>query len=60
MAALGTAIGIGRLRCFLGVAVAFVSWLVKSRTEEALLISKFGERYEEYRRHVKGLIPFVF
>ena len=60
LAALGTAIGIGRLRCFLGVALAFVSWLVKSRTEEALLITKFGERYEEYRRHVKAIIPFVY
>ncbi len=60
LAALGTAIGIGQLRCFVGVGLAFASWLVKSRTEEALLITKFGEKYEEYRRQVKAIIPFVF
>jgi len=60
LAALGTAIGIGRLRCFVGVALAFVSWLVKSKTEEALLITKFGDKYEEYRRQVKAIIPFVY
>lgn len=59
-AALGTTIGFGKLRCFIGVALAFVGWLAKSRAEEALLMTKFGESYEEYRRHVKAIIPFVF
>lgn len=34
--------------------------IIGSRLEEKKLIDEFGEEYIEYRKKVKGLIPFVF
>ena len=59
LAILGTAITYGRIRCFLGLGLAFASWLAKSRIEERFLIRQFGSAYEDYCRQVKALIPFV-
>jgi protein-S-isoprenylcysteine O-methyltransferase Ste14 len=57
---LGAAIAVGELRGPAALALAFAAFLVKSRREEALMISRFGAEYEAYRREVKALIPFVF
>ncbi len=43
-----------------GFAVVFVALLVKSRQEEAMMTKHFPDQYPEYRKRVKGLIPFVF
>jgi protein-S-isoprenylcysteine O-methyltransferase Ste14 len=32
---------------------------IRVRTEDGLLRSRFGEEFEQYRRHVKAYIPFV-
>lgn len=59
LAALGTAIARGTLSGFVGFTIAFVGWLVKSRHEESVLSGEFGSEYEQYRRRVRALIPFV-
>lgn len=40
--------------------VVFIYLVIGSRLEEKKLIEEFGEDYIEYRKKVKGLIPFVF
>lgn len=59
VAGLGTALAIGEARCLLAVAIMFIGWLWKSRTEEQLMIEQFGHEYEDYRRHTWALVPFV-
>lgn len=43
----------------LGVVVALVMRLVVIPAEERNLVDKFGERYEQYRRHTGTLLPGV-
>lgn len=57
---LGAAIAVGEVRGLLAFALAFAAFLVKSRREEALMVSRFGAEYEAFRREVKALIPYVF
>jgi protein-S-isoprenylcysteine O-methyltransferase Ste14 len=59
-ATLGTAIAYGEISGFLGFAMIVGAWGYKSRLEEAAMAEQFGSKYEEYRAHVKGLIPFVW
>ncbi|HTQ56741.1 MAG TPA: isoprenylcysteine carboxylmethyltransferase family protein [Bryobacteraceae bacterium] len=56
---LGTALALGELRGFLGLALAFAGWWNKSRIEERFMTEQFGNAYIEYEREVKALIPFV-
>ncbi len=60
VAMLGTAIAVGELRCFLGVALAAVAWKMKSLTEEALMVQQFGDQYARYRMEVKALVPYIW
>lgn len=60
LALLGTAVTIGEFRCLIGAALAFFEWKRKSQLEERFMIEQFGREYIEYRREVKGLIPFVW
>jgi protein-S-isoprenylcysteine O-methyltransferase Ste14 len=60
VAMLGTAIAVGELRCFLGVALAAVAWKMKSITEEALMVQQFGDQYTRYRMEVKALVPYIW
>jgi protein-S-isoprenylcysteine O-methyltransferase Ste14 len=60
LATLGTAIALGRIAGFVGTALVMGAWGYKSRMEERFLIENFGAEYEQYRRNVKGLIPFVW
>lgn len=57
---LGTAFVVGEIPGLLAVALAFVAWKWKSLTEEQVMTEQFGERYLDYKRRVKALIPFVF
>ena len=59
LAIAGTAVSDGSLRAFLGAALACVAYLRKIGVEEALLLRRFGTQYEDYRRRVKALVPFV-
>jgi len=60
VALLGTALVYGELRCLIGAALAFFEWKLKSLIEERFMIEEFGREYIDYRRQVKGLIPFVW
>jgi protein-S-isoprenylcysteine O-methyltransferase Ste14 len=59
LALLGTAIASGAVRGLFGFALVFIAWWMKSRLEESFLESQFGPSYAQYKREVKGLIPFV-
>ena len=56
----GTAIAIGELRGVAALALLLVAVMHKIRVEETLLSEHFGAEYDEYRREVKSLIPFVY
>jgi len=59
LALVGTALGIGETRAVIGLALAFIGWLWKSRAEEQLLLARFGDDYVRYRHEVKAMIPYV-
>jgi|SRR5579872_254054 len=59
LALLGTAIGYGRVPCLIGVAIAFLGFWIKWRTEEQFMVEQFGTQYIQYRREVKAVIPGV-
>ena len=60
LATLGTAIVFGVVGGLVGTALVVVSWGYKSRLEERFMVEQFGAEYEDYRRHVKALIPGVW
>jgi protein-S-isoprenylcysteine O-methyltransferase Ste14 len=57
LALLGTAIWFGRWEGFVGFGIAFVTFLIKSRTEERFMVDHFGDQYRRYRSEVRALIP---
>jgi protein-S-isoprenylcysteine O-methyltransferase Ste14 len=60
LATLGTAIIVGQIGGLISVALIVISWGYKARLEETLMVEQFGAEYEDYRRHVKALIPGVW
>ncbi len=60
LATLGTAVAHGDAAGLVATALVVISWGYKSRLEEALMVEQFGEEYEDYRRHVKALIPGIW
>ena len=60
LATLGTAIAFGEVAGLISTALVMICWGYKARLEEAFMIEKFGQEYEQYRRDVKGLIPYVW
>ena len=59
-ALLGTAIAGGLAREFLLFAILSITFYLKLRIEEALMLRQFPEAYPAYRQKTKALIPFVF
>jgi protein-S-isoprenylcysteine O-methyltransferase Ste14 len=59
LALLGTGLDVGEVRALAAVAIAFLVWHFKSRTEERFMVEQFGREYEEYRRRTRALVPFV-
>ena len=57
LAMLGTAIARGELRGLLGVCFVLVAFSIKARKEEAMLVTQFGNAFEEHRRHTGFLLP---
>ena len=55
----GSAIATVSVTALIILVIIFVVFVLKSRIEEKFLQEEFGEEYEQYRREVKGLIPFV-
>jgi protein-S-isoprenylcysteine O-methyltransferase Ste14 len=57
LAMIGTALFVGEWRALLGAGVFMVGHWLKARREEALLISQFGQEYDEYRNRTGSLLP---
>jgi protein-S-isoprenylcysteine O-methyltransferase Ste14 len=60
LATLGTAIAFGEISGLLAFLMIFLAWSYKARLEETAMIEHFGAEYENYRRKIKGLIPFLW
>jgi len=56
---LGTAIATGALLAFVAFFMMIVMFLIKIRMEEQFLLDEFGEAYEQYRREVRALVPWI-
>jgi protein-S-isoprenylcysteine O-methyltransferase len=59
IAFLGTALYVGQLRALVGLVLSATGYKLKSLTEEAMMDKQFDE-YQQYKREVKALIPFVW
>src|SRR5262249_42528448 len=57
---LGTAIAIGEWRGLLAFLLTLIAYARKIPLEERWLSEEFGGEYDDYRREVKALIPFIF
>jgi protein-S-isoprenylcysteine O-methyltransferase Ste14 len=55
----GTAIATGYFGGFLGLLLVFVSFWMKLKREEDLMLKQFPEKYSAYQRKVKRIIPFL-
>ena len=55
-----TALLLGRAGAFAGVVLIFAGFWIKMAQEEQLMMRTFPERYADYRRRVKRIIPLVF
>lgn len=56
---LGSAIEIGRLRCWLSIVVVGIGFWIKLKQEESLMRRHFPDEYPAYQKQVKALVPFV-
>jgi len=45
---------------FISLIAYFVSAYVQGKREEKILLSHFGDRYKEYMKRTKMLIPYIF
>jgi protein-S-isoprenylcysteine O-methyltransferase Ste14 len=55
----GTAIAIGYFGGFIGLLLLFVSFWMKLKREEDLMLKHFPDKYSAYQRRVKRIIPFL-
>ena len=54
-----TALAQGHLSGLVGTLLMFASFWIKLGEEEKLMLQQFPERYADYRRRAKRIIPFV-
>lgn len=59
MMSLGTAIEVGRLRCWLACVAVGIGFWIKLSQEERLLLRHFPQAYPLYRQQVKALVPWI-
>jgi protein-S-isoprenylcysteine O-methyltransferase Ste14 len=59
LAFIGTGLALDKGIWFFMVVLIFVSYFLKIRVEERLMMETFPEEYPEYRRRVKALIPGI-
>ncbi|MEJ0098154.1 MAG: isoprenylcysteine carboxylmethyltransferase family protein [Bauldia sp.] len=59
LAFVGTAIVVGEWRGVLAAVIVAGSFWYKLGLEERLMVETFGAAYEDYRRRVKALVPFL-
>ena len=55
----GTAVAIGYFGGFLGLLLVFVSFWLKLKREEDLMLKHFPDKYAAYQVRVKRIIPFL-
>ena len=60
LAVVGTALAVGTVRALLVVVPLVLVLRLKMRNEEEMMTGEFGEEYAEYRKRVKGLVPYVW
>ena len=60
LAVLGTAVAFGQVHNWVAFVLALLGWKTKSLREERLMRDHFGEKYSDYSRRVKALIPLVW
>lgn len=56
---LGTALDIGKFRCWLALPVMAAAFWIKLKQEERLMLRHFPDQYPAYQKQVKALVPFV-
>ena len=56
---LGTALDIGKFRCWLALPLMTTAFWIKLKQEERLMLRHFPEQYPAYKKQVKALVPFV-
>jgi protein-S-isoprenylcysteine O-methyltransferase Ste14 len=57
---LGTAIVSGQMHALLGLVLAIIAYLRKTRLEEANLVRAFGTKYDAYRNETSALVPGLY
>lgn len=57
---LGTVMVLGHVAGIFGLALVFVSFWIKLRDEERVMLKQFPDQYAAYQQRVKRIIPFVF
>lgn len=56
---LGTAIVLGHVAGIAGLVLVFVSFWIKLRDEERIMLKQFPDQYAAYQLRAKRIIPFV-
>ncbi len=56
---IGNSIIVGDYRAILAIIIVFISLWFKLLKEEKILIELFGEKYLDYIKHTKALIPYL-
>jgi len=57
LANIGAVLFIGRWRCLLALVIFLAEISRKAAKEEGLMVTEFGEKYEDYRRRTGFLFP---
>ncbi|MGD0729051.1 MAG: isoprenylcysteine carboxylmethyltransferase family protein [Candidatus Micrarchaeaceae archaeon] len=57
---LGAAIYLGMLAAFFGLLFFFLSFWIKLKQEEKLMLKHFTKEYVKYKKKTKALIPFIY
>ena len=57
---IGVVIALGILAALFAFVMVIGAIWIKISAEEELLLEQFGEEYDQYRRDVKAIIPFIF
>ena len=57
---LGTAITVGTIGGWIGLVILLVGCWIRIQNEEKFVMVTFGEKYRNYKKHVKALIPYIW
>jgi protein-S-isoprenylcysteine O-methyltransferase Ste14 len=60
VAMVGTALTVGTLPAYLGVAAGLAGFLLRISIEERVLAAEFGDGHAAYRQRTRKLVPFVW